>query len=171
MCGIAGGIGLIDNNIKDIVSSLMHRGPNSHGIYKHNILSLIHTRLSIQDIEHGFQPFSIGSYVIIFNGEIYNHLSLRSKVAHYKFKTQSDTETFLALFVEYGISALNDCDGMFAFVILDKKSNKLFLGRDRAGKKPLYFYKKEKAFVFASELSTLKIAVPDLEIDKSQIYS
>lgn len=171
MCGIAGGIGLIDNNIKDIVSSLMHRGPDSHGIYKHNILSLIHTRLSIQDIEHGFQPFSIVSYVIIFNGEIYNHLSLRSKVAHYKFKTQSDTETFLALFVEYGISALNDCDGMFAFAILDKKSNKLFLGRDRAGKKPLYFYKKEKAFVFASELSTLKIGVPDLEIDKSQIYS
>ena len=171
MCGIAGLINYRSDHREIIRKSLSHRGPDAQNTYKYRNIYLIHTRLSIQDIAQGSQPMLIGNYVIVFNGEIYNHLSLRSKVTNYKFKTQSDTETLLALFIEYGISVLNDCDGMFAFAILDKKSNKLFLGRDRAGKKPLYFYKKEKSLVFSSELNTLKIGVSDLEIDKSQIYS
>ena len=92
-----------------------------------------------------------GRYFITFNGEIYNHLALRGKVASYIFQTQSDTETFLALYIHYGIGALSMCDGMFAFAIFDKKSNKLILGRDRAGKKPLYYFKEADSLVFASE--------------------
>ena len=91
MCGIAGGINLSINNINNIVNSLKHRGPDAQEFYTYKRLSLIHTRLSIQDIGHGSQPFSIGNYVIIFNGEIYNHLRLRKLISKYKFTTQCDT--------------------------------------------------------------------------------
>ena len=67
------------------------------------------------------------------------------------FQTKSDTETLLALYIKYGVSAFSMCDGMFAFAILDKRSNKLILGRDRAGKKPLYYYKKNDSMAFTSE--------------------
>ena len=113
----------------------------------------------------------IGDWVIVFNGEIYNHLALRGKVASYIFQTQSDTETFLALYIEHGVSALSMCDGMFAFAILDKKSNTLILGRDRAGKKPLYYYKGAGSMVFASELNTLSNCVNKLRVDEKEIYS
>jgi len=171
MCGIAGLINYSSDNLEVIKKSLFHRGPDAQNTYEYKNIHLIHTRLSIQDIEQGSQPLLIGDYVIIFNGEIYNHLSLRKKVTNYKFKTQSDTETFLALFIEYGIPALNDCDGMFAFAILDKKSNKLFLGRDRAGKKPLYFFQNKDSFIFASELNTIRASVNDLKINTSEIYA
>ncbi len=120
MCGIAGGINLSANNINDIISLLKHRGPDAQAFCVHKKLSLVHTRLSIQDLGHGSQPFSIGNHVIIFNGEIYNHLRLRNLIGKYKFTTQCDTETLLALFIEHGISVLSKCDGMFAFAILDK---------------------------------------------------
>lgn len=171
MCGIAGLINYSCDQHETIKKSLFHRGPDEQNSYKYKDISLIHTRLSIQDIFQGSQPMLIGDHVIIFNGEIYNHKNLRCKVANHKFTTQSDTETLLALFIEYGVSALNDCDGMFAFAILNKKSNQLFLGRDRAGKKPLYFYNKDKSLVFASELNTLKIAISNIKIDRKQIYS
>ncbi len=171
MCGIAGLINYSSNKHEKIKKSLFHRGPDEQNIYEYKDVSLIHTRLSIQDISQGSQPMLIGDHVIIFNGEIYNHQKLRCKVTNHKFITQSDTETLLALFIEHGVSALNDCDGMFAFAILNKKSNQLFLGRDRAGKKPLYFYSKDKSLVFASELNTMKIAIPNIKIDRAQVYS
>ena len=171
MCGIAGGINLNANNINNIIDLLKHRGPDAQAFYTHKKLSLVHTRLSIQDLGHGSQPFSIGNHVIIFNGEIYNHLRLRNLIGKYKFTTQCDTETLLALFIEHGISALKKCDGMFAFAILDKKSNQLFLGRDRVGKKPLYFYKSGGEFFFASELNSIKAGISHIDIDKGEIYS
>lgn len=171
MCGIAGLINYRSDHLEVIKKSLSHRGPDAQSSYEYRNIHLIHTRLSIQDIELGSQPFFIGDYVIIFNGEIYNHLILRKKVTNYSFKTQSDTETFLALFIEYGISGLNDCDGMFAFAIVDKKTNKLFLGRDRAGKKPLYFFQNKDSFIFASELNTIRASVHELKINTSEIYA
>ena len=171
MCGIAGGINLNTNNINNIIDVLKHRGPDAQAFYTHKKLSLVHTRLSIQDLDHGSQPFSIGNHVIIFNGEIYNHLRLRNLIGKHKFTTQCDTETLLALFIEHGISVLSKCDGMFAFAILDKKSNQLFLGRDRAGKKPLYFYKNKDEFFFASELNAIKTGVDHVHINKDEIYS
>ena len=148
MCGIAGLINFNDSYINTVKQSLYHRGPDAQTQYQYKHLSLIHTRLSIQDIKHGDQPFVIGDYVIIFNGEIYNHLELRKKLNNYTFKTRSDTETLLALYIEFGASTLEMCDGMFAFVILNKKNNRLILARDRVGKKPLYLYKKSNQISF-----------------------
>ena len=171
MCGIAGFINYPQGDIEKAKKFLFHRGPDAQTSFGYNNINLVHTRLSIQDVEHGAQPLVIGDWVIVFNGEIYNHLALRSKVASYIFQTQSDTETFLALYIEHGVSALSMCDGMFAFAILDKKSNTLILGRDRAGKKPLYYYKGAGSMVFASELNTLSNCVNKLRVDEKEIYS
>lgn len=171
MCGIAGFLNYPQGDVEHIQKLLFHRGPDAQSSYTYNGLDLIHTRLSIQDISQGSQPLVIGNWVIIFNGEIYNHLSLREQVNEHPFKTQSDTETLLALYIKYGPSALSLCDGMFAFAILDKNSDELILGRDRAGKKPLYYYKKEKTLVFASELNALSSSVVGLRINNEEIYS
>ncbi len=167
MCGILGSI----NHKLDIQlcnKALYHRGPNQQNSFSDNRVNLLHTRLSIQDVSHGAQPLEIDEYVIIYNGEIYNHKEIRKK---YKLecKTDSDTETLLLLYIKFGKSILNELDGMFAFSIYDKKNKKLILGRDRAGKKPLYYYKKDDKFCFASELNALK-TITDLEIDNSKIY-
>jgi asparagine synthase (glutamine-hydrolysing) len=171
MCGIAGFLNQPKANIEKAKASLYHRGPDAQTSIKFKNLALVHTRLSIQDIRNGDQPFNIGDYLIVFNGEIYNHLILRKKISNYHFKSQSDTETLLALFIEYGEGALEMCDGMFAFGILNKKNNLLYLGRDRAGKKPLYYFLDNFSFSFASELNTLKNLCSDLEIDNNEIYS
>ncbi|MBT6223508.1 MAG: asparagine synthetase B, partial [Rhodobiaceae bacterium] len=171
MCGIAGLINFSDGYSKSIKQSLFHRGPDAQSEYRYKNIQLIHTRLSIQDIKHGDQPFVIGQYVIIFNGEIYNHLELRKKLKNHIFKTDSDTETLLALYIKFGISALEMCDGMFAFVILNKLNNKLILARDRIGKKPLYLFKKAEKIFFASELNTLLFSIPDLSVDEDAIFS
>jgi asparagine synthase (glutamine-hydrolysing) len=171
MCGIAGFINYPEGDIKKAQKFLFHRGPDAQTSYSYKNVNLVHTRLSIQDIVCGAQPFIIENFIIIFNGEIYNHLDLRDKVASYTFQTQSDTETFLALYIEYGINAFSMCDGMFAFAILDTKSNKLILGRDRAGKKPLYYFKEADSMVFASELNTLSSCVNKLRVNEKEIYS
>lgn len=168
MCGIAGGINLNKYGIESLQDSLMHRGPDEQDSRFYDNAILIHTRLAIQDISHGHQPFEYGDYAIVFNGEIYNHLELRQKY-DLKCNTLSDTETLLLLYVKYGRSILDELDGMFAFTIFDKKNKKLILVRDRAGKKPLYYYKKNDKFCFASELNALKTVV-DLKIDDDKIY-
>ena len=171
MCGIIGGFNFSKGNIENAKNSLLHRGPDSQSSFSYKNVDLIHTRLSIQDIHKGDQPIIIGDYVIIFNGEIYNHLALRQKVKNYNFRTKSDTETFLALYIEYGISSFDMCDGMFAFAILDRKKDILTLGRDRAGKKPLYYYIDPSSMVFASELNALNVCNLNLQIDNQEIYS
>ena len=171
MCGIAGSINFNNINVKRIHKSLFHRGPDNQTELNYKNLHLIHTRLSIQDLKHGDQPLTIGNYTIIFNGEIYNHLELRKKLNNFIFRTSSDTETLLVLYIEFGISALEMCDGMFAFAILDRSKNKLILARDRVGKKPLYLYKNSRQLFFASELNTVLASVPNLTIDEDAIYS
>ena len=154
MCGIAGSINF-EVDIEKLKKDLYHRGPDEFGKVKYKNCTLFHFRLAIQDIQNGHQPFSIGNFVIVFNGEIYNHLELR-KMCSYNFKTLSDTETLLAMYIEYGSKMFDYIDGMFAFAIFDKGKNTLFFARDRAGKKPLYFYKKNNIFFFASELNAIK---------------
>lgn len=168
MCGIAGGLDLNKYKIKEIQKSLYNRGPNDQTNISIYNVTLIHTRLSIQDIGHGAQPLEIGNYTIVFNGEIYNHLELRNKY-DLECKTLSDTETLLLLYIKHGKSILDELDGMFAFAIFDKKNKKLILVRDRAGKKPLYYYQKDDRFCFASELNALK-KIADLEINDENIY-
>ena len=163
MCGIAGIVNA--NNPLEIISklstALTHRGPDEQSHYTHQNISLIHTRLAIQDIQHGQQPMHMENCAIIFNGQIYNHLSLRKQyLSDISFSTQSDTETLLALYLKFGPDMFQYMDGMFAFAILDKNKRQLFLARDRAGKKPLYYFHKNAQFVFASELNALKSIMP-----------
>ena len=171
MCGIAGLINFDNSCIDSIKNSLYHRGPDAQTHFQHNNLHLIHTRLSIQDIKNGDQPYRIGQYIIVFNGEIYNHLELRKHIKQHTFKTLCDTETLLALFIEYGSNSLEMCDGMFAFIIYDIENNKLILARDRIGKKPIYLYKNQKQIFIASELNTFKNLIPNLSINESSISS
>lgn len=168
MCGIAGGMNLSSQDLETLKSSLEKRGPDKQSSITINNLSLVHTRLAIQDVENGTQPMKIENYIIIFNGEIYNHLELREK---YKLKcdTNSDTETLLILYIKYGREIFNELDGMFAFTIYDKLENKLLLVRDRAGEKPLYYFKDKSNFIFASELNAIK-KIRSLEIDEDKIY-
>ncbi len=158
MCGIVGGIGLDNWDESKILSFVAHRGPDSIGFYKDSHVFLGHTRLSIQDIsENGNQPMfsDDGRYVIIFNGEIYNHLELREHLKNeYHFKSTGDTETVLYAFIKYGPDCLNKLNGIFALAIYDIQEKKIFIARDQLGVKPLYLYKDENKFLFSSELKT-----------------
>ncbi len=168
MCGIAGSVNFKIDTSK-LYQSLFHRGPDEQSHFNYNNLEFHHFRLSIQDIAGGRQPmFLEDRYCIIFNGEIYNHLDIRKKYSYNNCKTSSDTETILYHFQNKGIAGLHDFDGMFAFALVDKQENKLYLARDRAGKKPLYIYHKNETLVFASELNALKKQLP-LDINEQSI--
>ncbi|MEO6329323.1 MAG: asparagine synthase (glutamine-hydrolyzing) [Ginsengibacter sp.] len=168
MCGLAGSV----NNIFDyeiVKQHMLHRGPDEQGGYQSGNVELYHLRLAILDISCGKQPMHLGEkYTIVFNGEIYNHQELRKQyniIGH----TNSDTETLLLLYEKFGSAMLNLLDGMFVFIIHDKIKNILFAARDRAGKKPLYYYKSEEKFLFASELNCLKALLP-LQMEESNFY-
>ena len=140
--------------------SLEHRGPDDKGLFIENNIGLGHRRLSILDISlAGHQPFlsDDGRYVMVYNGEIYNfkdfYPELRSN--GFDIKTHSDTEVLLKLFQLHGSKMLNQLNGMFAFVIWDKKERKLTAVRDRMGVKPLYYSFYNESFYFASEQKAL----------------
>ena len=165
MCGIYGFIG--DNNL-DIVekklSKINYRGPNYSSIYnKVENVFLGHNRLAILDLDsRSNQPFEYEHLVIVFNGEIYNYLDIRkSLISKFNFKTNSDTEVILASYLEYGEDCVNEFNGMFSFVIYDKKNNILFGARDRIGKKPFFYRTVGKTFEFASQISPLLIGLKD----------
>jgi asparagine synthase (glutamine-hydrolysing) len=168
MCGILGCINYYNLDFQKAKALLHHRGPDETGEYYFENLYLYHTRLGIQDIKNGQQPFIIDNFVIIFNGEIYNHISLRNRFK-LQCKTNSDTETLLLLYIKIGKECLNYLDGMFAFAIFNKFNNKLFLARDRAGEKPLYFFTKNNLFIFGSELNAIASIVKP-EIKNINIY-
>src|SRR5688572_26499568 len=153
MCGIAGSINQ-PLNIQQLTKDLLHRGPDEQNTVRYNGLLLHHHRLAILDIACGQQPMHYEHLTIIFNGEIYNHLELRKKHS-LQCTTNSDTETILQLYMRSGPRFLDELDGMFALAIYDKKENKLFIARDRAGKKPVYYYFDGKKFLFSSELNAL----------------
>jgi len=141
--------------------SIRHRGPDAAGDYLDDHVGLTHRRLSIIDLSaEGNQPMcsSDGRYAVVFNGEIYNFLELRGKLEKrgVRFRTRTDTEVLLALFAEKGRYCLDDLNGMFAFGLWDKVERKLFLARDRIGKKPLYYYHAGgDRLAFASEIKAL----------------
>jgi asparagine synthase (glutamine-hydrolysing) len=165
VCGICGkyyyesGGVVTKEEIERMRDIMLHRGPDDSGLYLTNNLGLGHRRLSIIDLSTGKQPIynEDGSIVIVFNGEIYNFKELRDyllKKGH-KFETKTDTEVIIHLYEEKGVECLNYFRGMFAFAIWDNKKKALFLARDRLGIKPLYYYKNDKVFVFASEIKAL----------------
>ena len=154
MCGIAGSINF-RLDIPRLTSDLFHRGPDEQSTFEEGSVQLHHHRLAILAIADGQQPMHYGQLTIIFNGEIYNHLEVREKLG-LDCKTHSDTETILQAYQKQGPSCLEEFDGMFALVILDRSRQELFLARDRTGKKPLYYYSDGNRFVFASELNALQ---------------
>jgi asparagine synthase (glutamine-hydrolysing) len=166
MCGIAGAIN-VKLNIPDLTRDLWHRGPDEQNTLEINNLQLHHHRLAILDIAGGRQPMNFEHLTIIFNGEIYNHLEIRTKYS-LSCRTNSDTETILQAYAKLGAACLQDFDGMFALVIYDSSKQELFLARDRAGKKPLYYFTEGDKFVFSSELNALKHQLP-LTINEDHI--
>ena len=172
MCGIAGFTtsqkkSENENIISAMVNAIKHRGPDKQAWHNSDNIVLGHTRLSIIDLsDAGTQPMHSedGRYSIVFNGEIYNYLTLRDRLAAkgYTFKTKTDTEVALALFILEGQTAVAELNGMFAIGFWDNLEKTLTLVRDRIGKKPLYYTHVNSQLVFASELKAL-LQYPGIE--------
>jgi len=182
MCGIVGFQSLQHFNVlKDMLpqatARLNHRGPDSSGLYldPHTGVGLGHARLSIIDLSSaGHQPMisDDGDVIITYNGEVYNFIEIRKtleKLGH-KFKSATDTEVVLKAYLEWGTGCLKKFIGMFAISIWDRHKHRFFLGRDRLGIKPLFYYFNKQTFLFASELKGL-MAFKSFEkkIDKDAI--
>lgn len=162
MCGIAGCISRqqIDKTKFDrMVDVVEHRGPDDRGVYFDSCVALGHRRLSIIDLStDGHQPFVYGQdYVCIFNGEIYNYIELREKLQKkgVNFKTKTDTEVLIASYVHWGEDCVSHFNGMWAFLIYDKKKNIVFGSRDRFGVKPFYYTQQEGKFLAVSEIKQI----------------
>jgi len=138
---------------------MTHRGPDDEGVYTRGSVGLGMRRLSIIDPATGHQPLSNedGSVWIVFNGEIYNHAALRQKLERrgHGYRTQSDTESIIHLYEEYGQDCVRYLRGMFAFALWDERKKSLFLARDRFGIKPLYYRLAHNYFVFGSEIKVI----------------
>ena len=167
MCGIAGSINF-PLDIPLLTKDLFHRGPDEQTTFSEDNLILHHHRLAILDISGGRQPMHYEHLTIIFNGQVYNHLDVRAKY-QLKCTTNSDTETILQSYARVGPACLQDFDGMFAFAIYDRNKKELFIARDRAGKKPLYYFSNEQKVVFSSELNAIRHQVNDLAIDEKNL--
>jgi asparagine synthase (glutamine-hydrolysing) len=174
MCGIAGIVSPDASTYIELMTDLIsHRGPDDHGFFNDQNIGLGHRRLSIQDLsENGHQPMISydGNFIIIFNGEIYNHWEIRKELeSKYKFISQTDTESILYGFIEYGKDILNKLNGIFAFSIFNKLTKELFIARDHFGVKPLYYYCDNSLFWFSSELKSILPLKFNKEIDLEAI--
>jgi asparagine synthase (glutamine-hydrolysing) len=172
MCGIAGYISFKHRDFS-LSSLIPHRGPDDNGSYEDGPVHLEHRRLSIIDLSSSaHQPMatSDGNFVVVFNGEIYNHLEIREELSKrgHTFKSHSDTETLLLGYVEFGQNIINKLNGIFAFAIYDKRTREVLLVRDHYGVKPLYYYHKEDIFLFSSEIKSF-LAFP--EFDRALNYA
>jgi len=166
MCGISGFIGfrkIETNTIKSTLKLMKNRGPDKQDYFYKKInkdcfVYLLHSRLSIIDLkDRSHQPFRIGDYVLIFNGEIYNFIELKKKImSEIQFKTKSDTEVILQYFIKYGSKCFDYFEGMWSLAIYNINKKKLILSRDRFGEKPLFIMEKDHGIYFASEIKYLK---------------
>lgn len=161
MCVIAGFVGRGNHNdLKKMIASIKHRGPDDESIFVNDNVGFAHARLSILDLTPaGRQPmFNKGKNIaIVFNGEIYNFQELKKPLIDkgYQFQSKTDTEVIINLYEELGEKCFEKLNGMFAFAIYDFRKNKLILARDRMGKKPLYWSIFDNTFIFGSELKAL----------------
>jgi asparagine synthase (glutamine-hydrolysing) len=144
-----------------MAAALAHRGPDGRGMWldEPHTTGLASTRLAIIDIERGKQPMtsSDGRWVLVFNGEIYNHEELRQQLEDrgHSFRTRCDTEVLLHSLLEWGTSCLPNLRGMFGFAFYDTEERRLLIARDRTGIKPLYYHQGSDGFFFASELKAI----------------
>ncbi|PON18405.1 asparagine synthase (glutamine-hydrolyzing) [Candidatus Entotheonella serta] len=182
MCGIAGlvvscEIPEMGARLEVMTDVLTHRGPDDRGLYLsppgHRFRAgLGHRRLSIIDLGGGHQPMAneTDDIWITYNGEIYNHRELRTTLeAHgHRYRTQSDTETIVHAYEQYGMDCVHHLRGMWAFAIWDETRQRLFVARDRLGIKPLYYAEHDGVFYFASEIKALlasRVAAPEVNDD------
>jgi len=172
MCGICGIISLNGRPLNDSTKvvetmnkAIYHRGPDGSGIHFGGNYCFGHTRLSIVDLSiAGKQPMIYDNrYIITYNGEIYNHIEIRMELEKvgYIFQSKTDTEVIMASYDYWGVDCVKKFNGMWAFIIYDKKETKYFISRDRFGIKPLYYYKTDELFIFCSEIKAL-LAHPDI---------
>ncbi len=151
-----------------MAATLTHRGPDASSTWVagDGACALAHTRLKVIDLETGHQPMGNedGTVQVVFNGEIYNFRELRRELeaAGHRFRTRSDTEVLVHGWEAWGEDLPRRLDGMFAFGLWDSRQSVLFLGRDRAGKKPLFLYEDDRRFAFASETKAL-LALPEVD--------
>src|SRR5207247_9357730 len=165
MCGICGI--LYPNDARrverDILAAMnaqiVHRGPDDDGFFVEGNVGMAMRRLSIIDVQTGQQPLSNEdeSLWIVYNGEIYNHRELRSRLEAlgHHYRTKSDTETIVHLYEEHGRECVQHLRGMFAFAVWDRERSSLFVARDRLGIKPLYYRLTQESFVFGSEIKVI----------------
>lgn len=174
MCGIVGWIDWQRDLsqeapiLKKMTETLTHRGPDASGTWLSPQAAIGHRRLSVVDLEGGVQPMirQIGgcTYVITYNGELYNTPELRKELEGkgYKFTTHSDTEVLLVAFIEWGPTCVEYLNGIFAFGVWNTSEQSLFLARDRLGVKPLFYINQGSRLLFASEIKAL-LAHPEIE--------
>jgi asparagine synthase (glutamine-hydrolysing) len=182
MCGIAGivafspaGTACFDN-ISNASGTLSKRGPDYEGFFRSNHVVLAHRRLSIIDVSASAnQPMQdeSGRYQIIFNGEFFNFLEHRDALEKLgvSFKTTSDTEVLLQLYIREGPACLQKVNGFFGLAIFDQEENTVFIARDRMGIKPLWYYHDEDKFIFGSELKSLMAMGIPREIDRISLLN
>lgn len=171
MCGFAGIIHqqarhaspfLLDC-LKRMGDQIAHRGPDDEQVYLDNHVGIAFRRLSIVDVQNGTQPLTNedNTLVLVVNGEIYNHVQLRSLLKEqHTFRSQSDAEIILHLYEEQGERFLTQLNGMFALLLWDKKNQKVLIARDRLGIKPLYYHINNERILFGSEIKAL-LQYPD----------
>ena len=170
MCGISGMIGLETeaDGIQKILSTMGRRGPDDKGIYRSADVVLLHSRLAIIDPSGGRQPMALSfggeTYVIVYNGEIYNTEELRRTLlrAGHSFLGHSDTEVVLHAYAEFGGDCVEYLNGIFAFAVWEEKGKRLFLARDRIGVKPLFYSQQPDGLLFGSEIKNI-LAHPSMK--------
>lgn len=181
MCGIAGfvnknGSCADTQKLKRMTDAIMHRGPDAEGQLCEGNVALGHRRLSIIDLsESGRQPMEStdGRFVITYNGEIYNYKELKEELRGYgaAFSNDSDTEVIIEAYRKWGADCLPRFNGMWAFAILDRSKQEIFISRDRFAVKPLYILNREDLFMFASEPKAILAAQPEENVpDLVQVY-
>lgn len=167
MCGIAGIFNLHSDKeisvdtLKRMAFIQRHRGPDGFGFHVDEKIGLAHARLSIIDLEGGWQPIynEDKSICITFNGEIFNYKELRESLLSkgHEFYTKSDTEVIVHLYEDHGVKCLNYLNGQFAFALWDRKDKRLFIARDRVGIRPIFYTFIDGSIIFASEIKALFI--------------
>ena len=176
MCGIVGVVAAHGKARPDpslvgtAVEALRHRGPDGKGVYSSGRAVLGHTRLSIIDVHGGAQPLfsEDGSVATVFNGEIWNHVALRTELERegHVFRTRCDTEVLVHGYEQWGLELPEHLDGMFAFAVWDDRTGNLLLARDRVGKKPLYLRQTTNGIAFGSDARSILLATGcDPEVD------
>jgi asparagine synthase (glutamine-hydrolysing) len=175
MCGIAGYTGpLVPGRLEAMLEALVHRGPDDDGSFHDERVHMGMRRLSIVDLETGRQPKAShdGRVVVVFNGEIYNHVELRTELESRgcRFESEhSDTETIVHAWLEYGVHMLERFVGMFAIALYDLRTSELYLFRDRLGKKPIFYCEDQSSFSWASEPNALLLPERPTHIDRASV--